>query len=331
MINQGVRYFSAIARHGSIREAAEELHIAQSALSRQVQKLEEDFGVPLFERHARGVKLTSAGEIFLRHAQTNLRQIERVRSEIDGLKGLRRGLVSIRSIESLVPHLLPRALTRFSERHPGINFEITIDGSDQVVAAVREGRTDIGLAFYPPAERELETVFKMREPLVATMSARHPLAQRPRVSLADCAAYPIASPMKHTGSRILIDVACKAAGIHITPALETNAIQLRVEFVKVNHGITFLSRLSAWDSLRTGELVAVPIRDRLVNTATIDAITHASRQLPIAAEEFLRFLQGEFQDLHELAYAPLKREAAAAGSARSMRAADKASTGEKRS
>ncbi|MDB5487971.1 MAG: LysR family transcriptional regulator [Reyranella sp.] len=331
MINQSLRYFSAIARLGSIREAAEELHIAQSALSRQIHKLEEDFGVPLFERHARGVKLTSAGEIFLRHAQINLRQIERVRSEIDGLKGLRRGLVSIRSIESLVPHLLPRGVNRFSKRHPGITFEITIDGSDQVVAAVREGRTDIGLAFYPPAEAELETVFKMREPLVAMMSARHPLASRPKVSLADCATYPIASPMKHTGSRILIDVACKAAGIHISPSLETNSIQLRVEFVKVNHGITFLSRLSAWDSLRSGELVAVPIRDRLMNSATIDAITHSARQLPLAAEEFLRFLQGEFQDLHELASAPLKREAAAVASARSMRAGAKASMGARRS
>ena len=331
MINQPLRYFSAIARLGSIREAAEELHIAQSALSRQIQKLEEEFGVPLFHRHARGVKLTSAGEIFLRHAQTNLRQIERVRSEIDALKGLRRGTVSIRSIETLVPHLLPRAVTRFSRRYPGIKFEITIDGSDQVVAAVREGRTDIGLAFYPPAEAELETVFKMREPLVAVMSAHHPLASRPKVSLADCAAYPIASPMKHTGSHILIEVACTAAGIHLSPTLETNAIQLRVEFVKVNHGIAFLSRLSAWDSVRSGELVAVPIRDRLVNNATIDAITHSARQLPVAAEEFLRFLQGEFQDLHELAYAPLKREAAAVASARSVRAVTKASSGDTRS
>ena len=101
--------------------------------------------------------------------------------------------------------------------------------------------------------------------------------------------------------------------------------------MKVNHGITFLSRLSAWDSLRSGELVAVPIRDRLVNNASIDAITHSARQLPLAAEEFLRFLQGEFQDLHELAYAPLKREAAAIVSARSMRAANKASMGDRRS
>lgn len=299
MINTGLRYFTAVARHRSIREAAEELHIAQSALSRQIHKLEEEFGVPLFHRHARGIELTSAGEIFLRHARSSLRQVERVRSELDALKGLRRGTVSIQSIESLVQHLLPRAIARFSERHPGISFDVTIDGSDHVVAAVREGRTDIGIAFYSPAERELTTIFKIREPLVALMSSRHPLAKKPRISLAESMTYPIALPARNTGSRILIDVACKAAGIAIAPVLESNSIQLKVHFVHVNHGITFLSRLSAWDSLRAGELVAVPIRDRIVNSATIDAITHASRQLPIAAEEFLRFLQGELQNLRD--------------------------------
>jgi DNA-binding transcriptional LysR family regulator len=108
-----------------------------------------------------------------------------------------------------------------------------------------------------------------------------------------------------SGSRILIDVACKAAGIYIAPALETNSIQLMLHFVHVNNGIAFLSRLSARDCLCSDELVAVPIRDRIVNTATIDAITHASRQLPLATEEFLRFLQGELQDLRE----PLNRAA----------------------
>jgi DNA-binding transcriptional LysR family regulator len=105
--------------------------------------------------------------------------------------------------------------------------------------------------------------------------------------------------MKNTGSRILLDLACKSGGVHLSPALESNSIPLRLEFVHVNDGITFLSRLSGWDSLRSGELVAVPLRDRLLNTATIDAITHASRQLSVAAEEFLRFLEGEFQRLHD--------------------------------
>jgi DNA-binding transcriptional LysR family regulator len=299
MASISLRYFATVARRGSIREAAEELHVAQSALSRQIQKLEQDLGVPLFQRHARGVELTSAGEIFLRHARSSLRQEERVRSELDALKGLRRGTINLQSIESLVPSVLPEVIMRFSARHPGITFNVTIDRTDHIIAAVREGRTDIGLAFYPPVERDLTTVFKMREPLVALMSPRHPLAGKSRVSLAESIAYPIALPLKNSGSRVLIDNACKAAGIYIVPVLETNSIQLRVHFVHANNGITFHSRLSAGDSLRAGDVVAVPIRDRIVNSATIDAITHASRQLPLAAEEFLRFLQGEMHNLRE--------------------------------
>lgn len=298
MHNTNLRYFTAVARHGSIREAADDLHVAQSALSRQIHKLEQELGVPLLQRHARGISLTSAGEIFLRYARSSLRQVEKVRSELDALQGLRRGTITIHAIESLVPHLLPRAIAAFRARHPGVAFEITIEGSDHVVESVREGRTDIGLAFQPPADPEIVSVFKMREPLVAMMSSRHPLAGQTRVSLADCAAYPIAMPMKNTGSRILLDMACKAGGVHIAPALETNSIPLRLEFVHIHDGITFLSRLSGWESLHSGELVAVTLRDRMLNTGSIDAMTHASRQLPLPAEEFLRVLEGEFERLH---------------------------------
>jgi DNA-binding transcriptional LysR family regulator len=297
MMHVGLRYFTAVARCGSIREAAEELHVAQSALSRQIQKLEDELGVPLFQRHSRGVELTSAGEILLGYAQTSQRQVERVRSEVDALKGLRRGIVHVSAIESLVPHLLPEVIARFNRRHPGIQFDIAIEGSDRVLSAVREGRTDIGLTFHPPADPELATAFKVRAPLLAIMSSQHPLAGRPRVSMAECAAYPVALPMRNTSSGTLIDLACKAAGVHMKPVLQVNSIPLRVAFLRDGKGITFLPRLSAWDSLRTGELVGVPIRDRLVNTGTIDAVTHVSRQLPLAAEEFLRVVQGELQDL----------------------------------
>jgi DNA-binding transcriptional LysR family regulator len=297
MIHGGLRYFAAVARCGSFREAAEELHVAQSALSRQIQKLEGDLGAPLFQRHARGVELTSAGEILLGYAQISQRQVERVRSEVDALKGLRRGMVHVSAIESLVPHLLPEAIARFSRRYPGIQFDIAIEGSDRVLSAVREGRTDIGLTFHPPADPELATAFKVRAPLVAVMSSQHPLAGRARVSIAECAAYPVALPMKNTSSGTLVDLACKAAGVHMKPVLQVNSIPLRVAFLRDNAGITFLPRLSAWESLRSGALVGVPIRDRLVNTGTIDAVVHVSRQLPLAAEEFLRVVQDELQNL----------------------------------
>lgn len=293
MIHAGLRYFATVARSGSIREAAEELHVAQSALSRQMQKLEDELGAPLFQRHSRGVKLTSAGEILLSYAQTSLRQVERVRSEVDALKGLRRGVVHISAIESLVPHLLSQVITRFNRRHPGIQFDISIEGSDRVLSSVREGRADIGLTFYPPADPELATAFKVRAPLLAVMSPQHPLAQRGKVSIAECVAYPLAVPMLNTGSGTLVELACKAVGVPLKPLLKVNSIPLRIAFLRDHKGITFLPALSAWDSLQSGELVGVPIKDRIVNAGTIDAVTHVSRQLPLAAEEFLRIVQGE--------------------------------------
>ena len=103
--------------------------------------------------------------------------------------------------------------------------------------------------------------------------------------------------MQNTGSRIVIDMACKASGVHLKPTLETNSIPLRFEFLHTSNGITFIPRISIWGKLRAGELVAVPIRERVANTSTIDAVTHVSRHLPLAAEEFLRAVQGELQAL----------------------------------
>ena len=117
------------------------------------------------------------------------------------------------------------------------------------------------------------------------------------MSLAECAAYPIAAPMQNTGSRLVIDIACKASGVHLKPVLETNSIPLRFEFLLTSNGITFIPRISIWGKLQAGELRAVPIRDRVANSSTIDAVTHVSRQLPLAAEEFLRAVQGDLQAL----------------------------------
>jgi DNA-binding transcriptional LysR family regulator len=300
MQNTGLRYFAAVARHGSIRGAADELHVAQSALSRQILKLEGDFGAALFDRHARGVSLTAAGKIFLRYTRSSLQQVDHVRAELDALNGLRRGTVNVQSIELLVQHFLPRAMTRFFERHPGITFDVTISETNHIIDAVREGLTDIGMVFYPPRDRELRTVFKIPHPMLALMSASHPLAGRARLSLATAMAYPIVLPTRFSGSRTLIDAACMAAGIHLAPVLETNSIQLAVRFVQETMGITLLSHMAGWDSVRAGKVVAVPIRDRILNSATIDAITLASRQLPVAAEEFLRFLHRELQSLKKL-------------------------------
>lgn len=292
-----LRYFIAVAQHGSIRDAAESLHVAQSAISRQIMKAEEECGLLLFERHARGVRLTAAGEIYLRYARDNLSHVEQMRADLEAVKGLRRGTVRLHAVEVLAHDFLPRVIGQFSERHPGLTFDIVIEGSDHVVEAVRELRTDIGLAFYVQVGKDIETRFRVKEPLVAVMSASHELAGADILALAEVASFPLAMPPKRSGSRMLIDAASKAAGVSLTPMLEANSLQLLARFVKTTHGIAFLSRLCVVEGLRNGEVVAIPMREPLMNSGTIDALTLASRKLPLAAEEFQRFMHAELKAL----------------------------------
>ncbi len=267
------------------------LRIAQSALSRQVLRLEHDYGMQLLERHARGVTLTQAGDIFLRYARESALQGEQVRAELDALRGLRRGVVRVVTIETLVQEFLPPLICEYAERHPGIRLDINVDSSDKVIEAVQDLKADLGIAFHSQVGQEVATLFKLRAPLVGLVSAGHPLAEQSAISLADAFAYPLALPMSNTGSRLLFDQAAEQAELHKAPALESNSTQLLLRFVRQTRGVTFLPRLAAGGMLRSKTVIAVRLRDPLLNTSTIDVLAAASRSLSPAADEFLRLMK----------------------------------------
>ena len=140
-----LRYFFEAARAGSIRQAAEHIHVAPSAISRQIAKLEHEFGSPLLERHSNGVRLTPAGKLLAGQLQLTVRDLARVRSQIDELKGLRRGEVGIYCIEGLVDTYLPRAIAEFHQQYPDITFNITVASTDQIIERLLADETDIGI------------------------------------------------------------------------------------------------------------------------------------------------------------------------------------------
>ena len=103
-----LRYVDEVARAGSIRKAAEQLHVTASAVNRRVMDLEDELGAPLFERRPRGVRLTAAGELFVRYIREQSGDVERMKSQIEDLKGLRRGTVRIACSQALALDFLPR-------------------------------------------------------------------------------------------------------------------------------------------------------------------------------------------------------------------------------
>jgi LysR family transcriptional regulator, regulator of abg operon len=140
----------AVAEHGSLRAAARDLGIAQPAVTRSIQDLERELGVPLFERRARGVTPTAMGEAFIRRAAAVCSELSRARDEIDQLRGVERG--SVRVALSMVPHLalLPYALRPFRTRYPDVHLDVIDAVFPRVAQEVGEGTIDCYIG--PPPE-----------------------------------------------------------------------------------------------------------------------------------------------------------------------------------
>ena len=116
------RYIDAVSKSGSIRKAAEDLNITPSALNRRIQAFEEELGTPVFERLPRGVRLNTVGELLIQHIRGQMSDLERLKSRIADLEGIRRGHVSIACSQALLPYFLPRQIARYRRQHPAVGL-----------------------------------------------------------------------------------------------------------------------------------------------------------------------------------------------------------------
>lgn len=298
MVLTQLRYFDEIVRTGSIRLAADRLRIAPSAISRQIRNLELDLGAPLLERHARGVSLTSAGEIYARYARATLMEQERVGAEIDDLKGLRRGHVRICTAEGIVGELMEN-ISAFRARYPGVTFQVVVVGSEHILPIVRAGDADLGIAYTANMEAGIRFASRRRAPVYAVLTKAHPLARAKRLTLAATLDHPIAIPDKTFGVRRLLDAQCQRSRLVLRPVLEANSIDALRSFARAGGGITYLPLVTVRHDIERDLLVAVPITDRQLGKGTLDFCVLEGRKLPSAAATFLAHLQRALVQLGE--------------------------------
>jgi LysR family transcriptional activator of glutamate synthase operon len=195
-----LRYVEAVARHCHFTRAADELHIAQSALSHQVRRLEAELGTDLFERTSRTVTATEAGETVARRARAILGQVDGVREELDELRGLTRGRVSVGATLPAGELDVPQVLVRFSEAFPGIEVDLHEGTAGDMRRYLDEDRVDAAfslLAEEPPADLEVE-IFSEEEVVAAFPAGAGP--ERERIGPAELARHQLITP--RTGSAI---------------------------------------------------------------------------------------------------------------------------------
>lgn len=288
-----LQYVDAVARHGSIRAAAEHLHVAASAVNRRIQDLEAELGTPLFERVPRGMRLTAAGELFVAYARRRSADLDQVRSQVEALSGLRRGQVTLAASQALAPAFLPRAIHEFQRARPGISFEIKVLDRERAVQAVADFEVDLGLVFNPPDLSGLRVLAQVRQRTCAVVAPDHPLAGRGSVRLKDCLQYPVALPDRSLSGRRVLEDLFERSSIQPNAHVVSNSYELMRGYARESGGISFQIEIGAALSAGT---VAVPIDERNLPPGRLVLIALRGRVLPVAAAAFAESLTGLLVD-----------------------------------
>ncbi|ATL64881.1 LysR family transcriptional regulator [Nocardia terpenica] len=223
-----LRYFVTVAEELHFGRAAERLHIAQPAVSQQVRRLERELRVQLLDRSPRRVRLTEAGLRFLPAARDVLAAADRARATVAGLAGQRAEVFRLGTITGLGERL-DTVLDVFAERLPQLQVELVSLPVRERLEHVADGRLDAAFVRSPsPADSPgLEFLPAWDDPLMVVLPARHPLAARETVALADLAAVPLRMTERrnHPALVDLVLTACQRAGFEPVPAPTSTTLQ----------------------------------------------------------------------------------------------------------
>jgi DNA-binding transcriptional LysR family regulator len=290
-----MRYVDEVARAGSIRKAADHLNVTASAVNRRIMDLEEELGAQLFERRPRGVRLTAAGEVFVSYLREQDGDVERMKSQIEDLKGMRRGTVRIACSQALALDFLPREIGEFRKRHSLVSFDVKVLDHEQAMAALASYEVDLMLVLRPPFLANFQSLMTLEQRMVAVMAAGHPLASRRTIRLRDCASYPVALPERSIGGRQLLEEVSARSRITFQIAAESNSFEMLRGLVTQANLISFQIRIGTLPEGNKFGLVARDIDDRDVPRANLVLGQLRSRNLPIPsaifAERLVRVLE----------------------------------------
>ena len=287
-----LRYFDAVRRAGSIREAARRLNVASSAVNRQILGLEAEIGHPLFERLSAGLKLTASGEIVAHHVIGLLRDAERVEAELDALQGLRAGHVELLTLEGLCHRIVPAAIAALGTRTPRVTVGVGIMPTEDIPDAIVNGDAHLALAFEVRPRPELRRLGVAHFALGAVVLPESSLAPRASIVASDCRDQTVILPKTNFANRRQLHPVLYQAGMTARTRYEAGSIELMKQLVLRGLGIALMTRIGVEAELDAGRLVHVPLRHgRGYVRSELGLFTRAASALPIAAETFVEQME----------------------------------------
>lgn len=257
-------YFLAAAHTQNFRQAADLCLVTQPALSRQIAALEKELNILLFTREKQRVRLTTAGQTFVRYAQDALASVQQGQQEFARWQEGLSGVVHIGCNSSLAAAFLPSLLVRFRQQHPAIHLVVNVSHSDEVTALVERGEVDLGFIYDPAVRSEVVIIKELfRQPLHLLTPHDHPLAHVAVAerTLARIIQEPLITFVEGARLRKVLDRLLQQRGLVVQPVIEMASLEGVKELVKQGCGVTLVPPALLWQTEQRNGLVLLPLAD----------------------------------------------------------------------
>ncbi|MFO1442540.1 LysR family transcriptional regulator [Bacillus sp. Bva_UNVM-123] len=291
-----IQYFIEVAKREHVTEAATELHVAQSAVSRQIFNLEDELGVNLFIREGRNVRLTPIGKIFLEYMQEAMSVIDNAKREIEEYLDPEKGTIHIGFPSSLAAYTLPTVISAFRKRYPKVKYQLKQGSYHKLIDGVIKGEIDMALLGpVPRDEKKVKGNILFTEKIVALLPNKHPLANKKALKLSELRDDSfVLFPNGYILREITVN-ACQQQGFQPNVLFEGEDIDAIKGLVSAGLGVTVIPEITLFDSLPR-QTVKIPLIDPQV-TRTVGVIIPTDREMLPTAKLFHEFLNEFFNML----------------------------------
>jgi DNA-binding transcriptional LysR family regulator len=280
-----MRVLREVAARGSFSAAADALSYTQSAVSQQIAALEREAATKLVERSARGVRLTDAGRALVEHADVILARLADAEHELEAIAGLRAGRLRLCSFPSAGATIMPPAIARYRDRHPGVELSLDLAEPDDGVAKLKSGEVDIAMTITASglcSYHGVEELHVLDDPMYVALPAGHPHAHKRNLRLSELSeeAWMLGSTGTCPDTSIFLR-SCGAAGFEPRVAFESNDYLAIQGFVAAGMGVSFipdLALVSLRDDIVIRSLGARPPMRRIMATTLADSFCSPAKQ-----------------------------------------------------
>ena len=282
--------FATVAATGSLTASARKLHVSQPALSRELKAFEQRLGVTLFERHAKGMRLTQAGEVLNRYA-VRLFELERTaEAAMQEIAGALRGRLTLGASNTIGTYVLPPLLAAFRRQRPRVEISLFVGNTEQVSQGVDDMRFMLGFIEGPLHLQGLRSSVFQHDEIMPVAAPDHPLFARQTLEPADLAGEALLMREHGSGTRELIAAALQRQNITPGETMEFGNTEALKRAAVHGGGIAWLPRICMLNELADGSLRTLPVR-ALTITRPLMMVQRENAHLEPAAEAFVRLLQ----------------------------------------